>query len=292
MKNIFQAASIVLLSLIWINKNNAQYSEFGIGLGFSTYWGDLNGPSFGTNIRKNSGLALQLSARKMFNKHLGLRGSFSIGSIKGSDSNSSLDWQQLRNLSFKSSILELAAMGEFYIFGFDTEPGSSVFCPYLTVGIAGFRFDPKTIYRGNEIRLQPLGTEGQGMNGFGEKYSLYNLSIPFGAGAKFILTETLNIGLDVIVRRSFTDYIDDVSRSYVNYDDLNAGNGSLAANVANRMNEFLGQEEPVQLPTGDQRGGAKVKDYYIFSMVTINFMLTDSRGKKRFGKSKVFCPTF
>jgi len=292
MKYILQVAMATIFSLFLTDKNNAQYSEFGVGLGISTYWGDLNGSSFSTNLTKNSGMAIQVNARKLFGKNIGAKASFSYGTVKGNDANSSLDWQQLRNLSFKSSLTELALMGEFYIFGFDPEPGNSVFLPYLTAGIAGFRFDPKATYRGSEYRLQPLGTEGQGMAGFANKYGLYNLSIPFGAGAKFILTETINIGLDVIIRRSFSDYLDDVSTNYVNYDDLNAGNGTLAANLGNRMNEFLGQNEPEQLPTGSQRGGANVDDYYIFTMVSVNFMLTDGKGKKRFGRSKISCPTF
>jgi len=291
MKYILQVAMATIFSLFLTDKNNAQYSEFGVGLGISTYWGDLNGSSFSTNLTKNSGMAIQVNARKLFGKNIGAKASFSYGTVKGNDANSSLDWQQLRNLSFKSSLTELALMGEFYIFGFDPEPGNSVFLPYLTAGIAGFRFDPKATYRGSEYRLQPLGTEGQGMVGFANKYGLYNLSIPFGAGAKFILTETINIGLDVIIRRSFSDYLDDVSTNYVNYDDLNAGNGTLAANLGNRMNEFLGQNEPVQLPTGSQRGGANVDDYYIFTMVSVNFMLTDGKGKKRFGRSNISCPT-
>ena len=292
MKYILQVAMATIFSLFLTDKNNAQYSEFGVGLGISTYWGDLNGSSFSTNLTKNSGMAIQVNARKLFGKNIGAKASFSYGTVKGNDANSSLDWQQLRNLSFKSSLTELALMGEFYIFGFDPEPGNSVFLPYLTAGIAGFRFDPKATYRGSEYRLQPLGTEGQGMAGFASKYSLYNVSIPFGAGFKLILTETINLGIDVIIRRSFSDYLDDVSTNYVNYDDLNAGNGTLAANLGNRMNEFLGQNEPVQLPTGAQRGGAQVDDYYIFTMVSINFMLTDGKGKKRFGRSKISCPTF
>ncbi|MFZ1749336.1 MAG: DUF6089 family protein [Saprospiraceae bacterium] len=282
-----------ILMLVSPTESSCQYTEFGIGLGATTYWGDLNGPSFSKNLTKNSGLGVQLSYRKLFGNYVGGRASFVFGSFKGDDANSTLDWQQLRNLNFKSNLVELAVMGELYIFGMDTEPGGSVFSPYLTAGIAGFHFDPKTVYRGTEVRLQPLGTEGQGMPGFGQKYGLNGFSIPFGGGAKIILSENLNIGLEVVMRRSFTDYVDDLSSVYVNYDDLNAGNGTLAANLGNRMNEFLGQTEPVQLPTGSQRGGALVKDYYIVSMVTLNFTLNSSNGKKKFGNgNKIICPKF
>ncbi|MBC7885449.1 MAG: outer membrane beta-barrel protein [Saprospiraceae bacterium] len=290
MKNFTFCILILAFSLFICNKNSAQYTEVGVGLGFSTYWGDLNGQSFSKNVIKNSGLAIQLSARKIIKKYIGVKGSFSYGSMKGDDANSSRDWQKLRNLNFKSSIMELALTGEFYLFGYDTEPGSSVFSPYLTAGIAAFRFDPKTIYQGNEVRLQPLGTEGQGMTGFKNKYSLYSFSIPFGAGAKFLISDKVNVSIDVIIRRAFTDYLDDVSSKYVNYDDLNAGNGTLAANLGNRMNEYLGQSEPVQLQTGTQRGGAIVNDYYIMSFVSMNIMLND--GSRNFGSGKIICPKF
>jgi opacity protein-like surface antigen len=293
MKNIILFIWITVFSLFVLNKNSAQYSDIGIGLGAATYWGDLNAPSFTSNLFNNSGLAIQLHGRYMLGKRLGARASFVYGRFRGEDRHSDLQWQLQRNLSFKSSIKELAVMGELYILSFDTEPGSRFFAPYLTAGIAAFWFDPKTTYQGREVRLQPLGTEGQGLPGRPDKYKLNGFSIPFGVGSKFILTETINLGVEVVIRRSFTDYIDDLSTVYTNYDELNELSGTLTANLANRMNEYLGQEEPIRLPTGSQRGGAKVDDYYIMTMVTLNFMFTDGKGKRRFAKSnKVVCPTF
>ncbi len=293
MKSSIAIKLLFISGLIIPFKNYAQYTEFGFGGGVSTYWGDLNGPSFSTNLTKNSGLALQLHIRKVFKNSIGVKASFIYGEVKGDDANSTIDWQKMRNLSFKSSVTELALMGEYYIFGFDTEPGSTVFSPYITAGISGFRFDPKTLFRGNEVRLQPLGTEGQSMPGFDNKYSLFSGALCFGGGAKFIISETVNIGVEAIMRRTFTDYLDDVSKNYVNYDDLNAGNGTLAANLGNRTNEFLGQPEPVLLPTGAQRGGAKIRDYFIVSVITVNMLLDDGKGKRKFGRgNKVVCPKF
>lgn len=292
MKNII-VYFVSVISILFINKNNAQYSDVGLSLGFATYWGDLNATSFSTNLTKNSRLAIGVHYRYMFNHRIGLRAQLAYGKVRGNDANSDQSWQLQRNLSFKSSLTELAVMGEYYIFGFDTEPGSAMISPYITAGVASFWFDPKTIYKGSEIRLQPLGTEGQGMPGRPDRYSLQSFCIPFGAGAKITFTETFNMGIEVVLRRTFTDYIDDLSTIYINYDDLNAANGTLAANLSNRMNEYLGQTEPVQLPTGSQRGGDKVDDYYFMSMVSFNFMFTDWKGKRRLGKSnKVSCPTF
>ena len=293
MKSSIAIKLIFISSLIIPFKNFGQYTEFGFGGGLSTYWGDLNSPSFSSNYSKNSGLALQLNIRKIFKNNIGVRASFVYGNVKGDDANSSLDWQKLRNLSFKSSISEFAIMGEYYLFGFDTEPGSTVFAPYVTAGISGFRFDPKTLYRGTEVRLQPLVTEGQSMFGFEKKYNLFSGGLCFGGGAKFIISETVNIGVEVVMRRTFTDYLDDVSKAYVNYDDLSDGNGTLAASLGNRMNEYLGQSEPVLLATGTQRGGFKVRDYFIVSMITVNMLIDDGKGKRKFGRgNKVVCPKF
>lgn len=291
LKNIALLA-VLAASLAGSVRTSAQYSEFGIGLGFSTYWGDLNAPSVTTNLLNCSGLAVQAHYRKMMGDRLGLRASMAYGRVKGEDRHSDQEWQKIRNLSFKSPIIDLSLAGEYYIFGFNPEPGNSIIAPYATAGVSVFRFDPSTEYQGNSVRLQPLGTEGQGLPGYPGKYSLTNFGLAFGGGTKIILTETLNIGLEVVIRRTFTDYIDDISTKYVNYDDLNAGNGTLAASLGNRMNEYLGQSEPVQLPTGSIRGSAKVKDYYMFTMASLNFILTDRKGKKRFGKSRVVCPTF
>ncbi len=293
MKSITLLVWITIFSIFVLNKNSAQYSDIGIGIGATTYWGDLNAPSFTTNLYRNSGLGVQIHGRYMLGHRLGLRGTFTYGTFKGNDKYSDLEWQLQRNLSFKSSIKELALMGELYLLGFDTEPGARFFAPYLTAGIAAFRFDPTTIFQGREVRLQPLGTEGQGTLGRPKKYNLNSLSIPFGLGAKFILTETINLGFEVVIRRSFTDYIDDISTIYINYDELSESAGTLSAQLSNRFNEYLGQPDPVRVPTGSQRGGARVDDYYVMSMVTLNFMFTDHKGKRRFARgNKVICPTF
>lgn len=281
-----------VLVMFLSNKNNAQYSDLGVGLGMTTYWGDMNAPSFVTNYFGNSGLGFQAHGRYMKGNRLALRGSFVYGRINGDDSRSNQDWQLQRNLNFRSHLTELAVMGELYILPFSTEPGSNFFAPYLTAGVAAFWFDPKTTYQGREVRLQPLGTEGQGMPGRPAKYSRNSFALPFGLGAKFILTETINLGFEVVIRRSFTDYIDDLSSVYINYDDLSRSNGTLAANLSNRMNEFLGQADPVTLPTGSIRGGAQVDDYYVTTMLTLNFVFTDSKGRKRMGSNDVKCPTF
>ncbi len=293
MKLVYKYFFVGILILMFWHKGQSQYSEMGIGLGFSTYWGDLNRPSLMNNLVYNSGLTLQGSYRYMKGYRFGFKIAGSYGRIRGADFRSDVDWQRLRNLDFKSHLLELAVTGEFYPFGFNMKPGARFWAPYITAGVAVFNFDPKTVYRGNEIRLQPLGTEGQGLPGYPNKYRLTQFSIPFGGGIKFILTERINMGIEVAMRTTFTDYIDDVSAIYLNYDEHSEARGSsLPAQLANRMNEFLGQEEPVRLATGSQRGGASVNDFYFVTMFSLHFMISDHNGKKHLGSNQVMCPTF
>jgi len=293
MKNNSKYIFVSILVFMAFCKVQSQYSELGICLGLSTYWGDLNRPSIINNYVYNSGLAIQGSYRYMQGHYLGVRVAGTFGRLRGADFRSDVDWQRVRNLDFKSHLLELAVTGEFYPFGFNTTPGARFWAPYITAGVAVFNFDPKTVYRGNEIRLQPLGTEGQGLPEYPNKYKLTQFSIPFGGGIKFILTEKISMGIEVAMRTTFTDYIDDVSTIYINYDEHSEAKGtSLPAQLANRMNEFLGQEEPVRLATGSQRGGASVNDFYFVTMFNLSFMITDHSGKKRMGSNQVICPTF
>jgi hypothetical protein len=279
--------------LIFNNRANGQYAEAGFGVGFATYWGDLNGPIFTSNFRHNSAFGLQLHARKVFKKRLGIHPSVSYGTIKGDDARAENPGQLLRNLRFKSPIVDVSVLGEYYIFPFEPEEASSLFYPYVAAGISGFYFNPSATLGGRSYNLQPLGTEGQGMPGFSSKYALVNWALSFGGGAKISLAPGLNLGVEVVMRRTFTDYLDDVSTNYVSYYELEAANGTVAAKLANRMNEYLGEDNPVLLPTGTQRGGKEVKDYFLFSIVSLNFMIQDNTGRRSMGRSATLkCPKF
>ena len=287
MRNIFL---IILITVLGVSNSKAQYLEYGVGAGLSVYWGDLNAPDFGTNVG-NSNFAFQGMAKLNFSKYIAVKANLLYGSLSGDDARSFTEWQKQRNLNFTSTLTEFSILGEFHVFGYNFGEENPL-SPYITAGLGVFHFNPKTTFQGNEVELQPLGTEGQGLSGFGPKYSRVALAIPFGAGAKFQLSNTTNISLDIVARRTFTDYIDDVSTSYVAFDELAAGNGLLAAQLGNRIGEALGQTEPVILPTGTQRGGQEIKDYYFSAMVTITFKL--NRNVQLFGshRHRTDCPKF
>jgi hypothetical protein len=271
--------------------SQAQYLEYGLGLGQSVYWGDLNTPEFSTNL-SNRKWAGQAFIRYSHTQNLSFKVNLMYGKLYGDDRKSNVDWQQLRNLRFESHIVEASLLGEYYIFGIDYNAGK-IFSPFVTTGFSLFNFNPTTDFEGGRVDLQPLGTEGQGMSGFRDKYSTIAFSIPFGAGAKIAFSEKFSVNIDIIGRRTFTDYLDDVSDTYVNYNELLAGNGPLAASLGNRQGEALGQSEPVLLPTGTKRGGELVRDYFFTFMVSVNYYLGPTNlFSKQSRISTTNCPTF
>jgi len=277
-----------LILLVIIGQSSfmsGQRVEYGLGIGAAVYWGDLNTPEFTTNLGMTN-LAVQGMLKYNFNQTLSTRLNLLYGSLSGDDSNSTADWQLLRNLDFDSKLLELSVLADFHVLNLFMDKRR--ISPYLSAGVAGFYFNPTTIYEGDKVALQPLGTEGQGLPGFADRYSKVAFAIPFGGGLEVAIDKSTNLYLEIIARRSATDYIDDLSTTYVTFDELANGNGILAAQLGNRQGEFLGQAEPVILETGAQRGSPSVNDYYITFMATVTFRLSGSR----FGGNGVKCPTF
>ena len=268
--------------------SSAQYYEFGGGLGSSLYYGDLNAPDLSTNL-SNAEFAGQIMLRYVAHKNIALRGNLTIGKLSGDDRKSRLDFQKLRNLRFTSILVEGALLGEYYIFGYDAKAGTQLFSPYLTAGLGFVYFNPKSDLDGEVYALQPLGTEGQGLPGGPGNYSKMALAIPFGGGVKFKINDRYNFGIELLARRTFTDYIDDVSTVYANTDDLFATNGAISAALADRRGEALGV--PAFNTPGAQRGGATVDDYYFSIMFNITANLESIFG---FGqaKSSMDCPRF
>lgn len=270
---------VLFLFTFAMSKSYGQVSELGLGVGFSTYWGDMNAASLGTNLKQSS-LSASLSYRHYFTDAISLRGGLLAGKLKGDDRKSEKEWQKIRNLRFESPLYEASATLEwnFYTLWIGEK---FYFAPYVSAGAGVFAFNPSTDFNGERVELQPLGTEGQGMSGFEDKYSKTGLAILFGGGGHIPISKNWSLEGRVVARRTNTDYIDDLSGNYVNYNELLEGNGPLAAALGNRQGEALGQADPVLLQTGTQRGGESVRDYYFTFMVIVNRRLDNLFGGKR-----------
>lgn len=255
---------------------HAQALEFGISAGLSGYAGDLDAPELSRNL-KNMKASGGVFVRNVLTNRLAVRGNLMIGKIIGDDALSSLDWQKNRNLSFKSNIVEVAVLMELNLFKFGDE--GKRLTPYLAGGAAYFHHNPTADYLGQEIPLQPLGTEGQGISDdYPDKYSLNLFTVPLGGGLKFKLNDKITLQGELLSRITFNDYLDDVSGSYVSVTELVSGNGALAGELGVRHPDEAIRR---QIPTGSQRGKADVNDYYYtgtFSVV-INIGELDRGGK-------------
>lgn len=270
----------------------AQSYEVGLSFGGSAYQGDISPDAVNLSSAKVHP-SLGVFFRYNANKYLSVRGSFNYGTVSGDDAEANDESRQRRNLSFQSDIYEFAVTGELNIFGFQAEGLQKRYSPYLFGGIAVFRFNPETNYQGELIELQPLGTEGQGMEGFGEKYKLTQISIPMGAGMKFAISERFIIGAEVGFRKTFTDYLDDVSGTYVSYEELLRGNGELAAALGNRSGELNPNDEPIVVETGQVRGNPGVDDWYAIAGLTLSYTFYPNNGLGRGkGKNELGCPKF
>jgi hypothetical protein len=276
---------VVLLIGCFVSIHSFAQFHAGIFGGIANYHGDLvekvyqtPKPAFGVS------LAYQVNSR------INLRTALSFARVAGADSLSESEDLQMRNLSFQSSIIELSFAGEFHTFDLDLKGWS----PYVFAGLSVFKFNPYTFDRnGNKVFLQSLSTEGQGLPGYqnSKPYSLVQMAIPFGGGIRFNLSDNVRLGLEVGMRKLFTDYLDDVSGNYADPNDLLVQKGPLALELSYRGDEIPGGD-PAYPPKGEQRGSPRYKDYYYFSGIQVLFRLPEGRsGDRAARKSGYGCPT-
>ncbi len=191
-----------------------------------------------------------------------------------------------RNLNFTSSIFDVMLGLQYYLL----DPNSHFISPYAFAGIAYFHFNPYTYDTTNtKVFLQPLSTEGQGFVAGREPYKLSQFSIPFGGGVKLSLSENLRVGVEVSLRKTFTDYLDDVSDTYVDENLLLTNRGAQAVDLAFRGGELkTGLVYPAD---GTQRGTQVRKDWYYFTGLTVSYRLGSGVGGNGLGrKNKLGCP--
>lgn len=287
MKKIIQILALAALPFAAF----AQHLEVGALIGGANYIGDLSNNSSNLYL-KETRFAVGGFVKQNINHLVAVRLGVNWARVSGQDANVRNDnFVRDRNLSFRSNILELGLIGEFNILGYQPYGLARPFSPYLFAGIAGTKFNPKARYQGNWEELQPLGTEGQGMDGFDEPYKRFAFAIPFGVGVKYALTDRINLGLELGARPTFTDYLDDVSGSYVSYPELLAGNGELAAALGNRTGELTENGEPVIVETGVQRGDETKRDWYMILGLTVSYNFLDNglMGSRKRGGRRPGC---
>jgi len=161
--------------------------------------------------------------------------------------------------------------------------GSEIYL-YGFVGLSTFYFNPRAKYNGKWYSLQPLHTEGEGLYPTRKNYSRFQLAVPAGIGFKYNIDKTSSIGLEYGLRKTFTDYIDDVSKSYISKDVLAAEFGDVSAALSDpSLAPVPPGVQGCQTCPNQQRGDPTDNDSYMFLLITYNYKLrTTRRGLPKF----------
>lgn len=238
----------------------------GLLIGAVNYQGDLKPNSF---TLQHSNIIAGVSLRKPFNRWISARAGIDIGKIEADDK-FNRPYLQVRNLNFTTGIQELYTALEIDLLNIETKK----ICPYLYGGGNVFHFNPYTNdTKNNKVYLQPLSTEGQGLNQYPDRqpYKLTQFALAFGGGLRIALSSCSSVAIEFSQRKTFTDYLDDVSTSYADQNLLRAARGQESVDLAYRGDELPnGGSYP---SAGDQRGTPTEMDWYYFVGVHAEFKL-------------------
>lgn len=271
MRKLFTAVIIVFPMLLWAQSPIVQEGEFGIGIGAAHYFGDLNTRAHLNRPKPAAGIFF----RKNFGNYIALRIAANFAQLGYSDKyNTENEYMRRRNLSFNTNVWELGLQGDFNFYRFMPGEPDFSFTPYITLGASIFNYDPYAYLNNRKYYLRPLGTEGQGSSLYPDRrpYSSMALAIPFGVGVKYAFNERINIGFEVVHRFTNTDYLDDVSTTYVDpvvFPSNPDGTPSVAALLSDRSYET---GAPIGIK-GRQRGNSQQKDQFVTAMLYVSFNL-------------------
>lgn len=268
LRKIFTGLAIFFIVFLSFPQTGlGQKNEIGIFFGGSYYLGDLN-PSRQFGLTR---ISLGGMFRHNFTPHLSLRANAIFGSVEGNDA--LIKYNQDRNLRFVSMVNEFSGQIEVNFLPFVAGNLESPYSPYLFLGAGAFFFNPQAQDELGDWRsLRPLRTEGQTEE---TQYGHVSQSLILGFGFKFNISRNITGGVEWGMRRTGTDYLDDVSSVYANLSDLS---GESSRYFADRSLSNRGQN------TGLQRGNPRNNDWYSFAGFVIAFKL------RNFKRST--CPAF
>jgi hypothetical protein len=288
-----------------ITTNNGKW-EIGLGFGPMFFLGDLGGSAgIGRPFIKDLDLPLTQISKNLYANYyatewLGFRLALNHGVLKGDDSQApnkggdEVDRLE-RNLSFKTNVFEGYIAAEIYptVFMEKYDGLAGKFRPYVIGGIGVMKFNPKAQLDGQWVALRPLRLEGQGMSQYPDSkpYSLVQKEIPLGFGFKYYMKENFYVGIEILHRKMFTDYVDDVSHNY--YIDPVYFNSYLTPTDAAKAKRLYyrgiytnAQSRP---GPGFERGDPKQNDAYFSTILRFGWRLGGEHAREL---RQLRCPVF
>lgn len=267
--------SLLLVLLSFTSLVAAQRGwEAGFWGGTAFYFGDLN-TSYNLSM---PGFAGGVAGRFNFNNRLSLKFSANAGQVRGDDAASKNTFERARNLSFRSNIFEGATQLEFNFLPYTHGSYDEFYTPYVFAGFNVFHYNPQAEYQNSWVNLRELGTEGQFK---GEEYYSISGGLVYGMGVKIDLSYEWSINVELGARTLFTDYIDDVSGTYADKEDLLETRGEIAAALSDRSILLPGVNDGQIGEAGTQRGGSSLNDTYMLLGIGVVYYFGDLK-----------CPTY
>ncbi|MBC35431.1 MAG: hypothetical protein CL663_05250 [Bacteroidetes bacterium] len=233
----------------------SQSLEAGVMAGGMYYLGDINTKSHFSEVGGTAGVV----ARYNIDKRWAFRFNALFGTISGDDLKS-MEVEN-RNLNFRTPIYEFAIMGEFNFWSYETGSSENI-TPFIYAGISVSYYQPQArIAPDTYISLREIGTEGQIIGYAGRTmYDKSTIAIPFGIGAKYSLTNKIGLTVEWGMRKTFTDYLDDISTTY--FLDGPTEPTSLRLQLSDPLENHL---------AGMERGNPDTKDWYSFFGISLTY---------------------
>lgn len=258
--------SLVQSQSFYRYKNDKRLS-FIAGIGLNNYYGELNDQHRFSPSDYNLSLGLQyplLTQAKLKVEAMYYR-------ISGSDEKSESAYRKARNLSFRGQNLDFSMTLAWTLFPENpyNEPLKAI-NPYILFGIGFTYFNPEAKYEGKWHALRPLKTEGIA-------YNQVSLVFPIGGGIAYNITPDMAILLEASYRFTQTDFLDDVSTTYIQHD---AQQNPLAAALADRGPE-IGQPA---MESGTPRGNDTTNDGYFSLNLKLTYKIGEPKPVKRLQK--------
>ncbi|MDA8930133.1 DUF6089 family protein [Bacteroidia bacterium] len=234
----------------------AQSWEVGAMAGGSNYHGDLAYNIVPKETNVSGGAFFKYN----FNEYWTVRPTLSYMKISGADSN--FNEYRLRNLSFRNNIYEVSNVMEFNFQPFSNQAIHGRTTAYALLGLGLFLHKPEAKLNDEWVSLQPLRTENQ-------KYKLMQISVPMGIGVKHAINPNFIVGFEAGWRKTFTDYLDDVSSTYADPTD----GGATYRALVDRSYEVSETGQPLA-SQGDVRGDANLDDWFFQTAFSISYRFT------------------
>lgn len=224
--------------------------------------------------------AVGASLSYQWHPHMGLRAFAAYGRVRGDDAESNSARALARDLAVETELFELSLQWTYDFApsyrGIYQRPG---FSPYVFGGVGGVWYRPGADINLGEINgrvdLREFRTEGQA-----EPYNQWALVIPFGMGARIKLAPRWDLRLELGLRKTFTDYLDDVSGAtegrggrFPLPSELDGLTGirTLVAYQAETLTDVFQKEDL-------RRGNPETDDWYAFGGIHLVYLIESRPG--------------